>query len=426
MVLFLRRVNQPTHIMHRSSLFKIKIDFEKSRGSYLYDKNTDAVFLDFFGQYASLPLGYNHPVFKGESFCNEYMRIAGVKVTNCEIISDEAQEFLKEFSEHPAMSAFTHFHFCCTGALAIESAIKTAIDHKGSLQPVIVSLKESFHGINGYGGFLTDRFYPVSSRLEGFPELGWQKLHNPKIIYREDGGLDEAATKKGLTRFIDEFEKCVAQCGENNIAALLIEPIQATYGDNYFPKEFFTAARILCDKYNICLIFDEVQTGFGGTGSIWYFEQTGIIPDIVVFGKKVQVSGIMVQSRVGRIFNTPVRLEVTWDGTLSDMVRGKYVLRTYQAEEILKNVSMRSKELTEGLMKLPIKNLRNAGLLFAFDLPSASARDALFRALIKERFLSNKTRELTIRLRPQLGVSKEEIQDALARIGRALSSVGIS
>lgn len=404
-------------------MFKIKIDFEKSHGSYLHDKNANADFLDFFGQYASLPLGYNHPVFSGEKFSKEYMRIAGIKVTNCEIISDEAQEFLKEFSGHPAMSAFVYFHFCCTGALAIESAIKTAIDYKGSAHPVVISLKESFHGINSYGGFLTDRFYPVSTRLDGFPELGWYKIHNPKIIYHEDGGINEIATAQGLRQFIEEFETCVAKCGAENIAALLIEPIQSTYGDNYFPREFFTTIRSLCDQYNICLIFDEVQTGFGGTGTMWYFEQTGIIPDITVFGKKVQVSGIMVKEKFGKIFDTPVRLEVTWDGTLSDMVRGKYVLRTYQAENILENVRMRSAELTNGLSRLPLRNLRSAGLLVAFDLKDGPTRDAFFQALIKERFLCNKTRERTIRLRPQLAVSKDEVEDALTRIQRVLTPV---
>lgn len=409
--------------MHRSSVFKIKIDFEKSHGSYLHDKNTQADFLDFFGQYASLPLGYNHPIFKSDAFRAEYMRVAGVKVTNCEIISDEAQEFLKEFSGHSSMCPFEHFHFCCTGALAIESAIKTAIDYKGTQQPVIVSLKESFHGINSYGGFVTDRFYPVSTRLNGFPELGWKKVHNPKIIYQEDGGIDETTTKQGLAQFLAEFEQCIAQCGADNIAALLIEPIQATYGDNYFPREFFIMIRDLCDKYNICLIFDEVQTGFGGTGSMWYFEQTGITPDIVVFGKKVQVSGIMVQPKFGKIFDTPVRLEVTWDGTLCDMVRGKYILRTYKSQDILNNVRVRSEELIEGLGRLPIQNLRNAGLLIAFDLKDGRLRDAFFKALINERFLCNKTRERTIRLRPQLAVSKEEVEDALTRIDRAAISL---
>ncbi len=166
--------------MHDSSIFNIRIDFEKSKDSYIYDKNTDSAFLDFFGLYSSVPLGYSHPIFKSLEFISEFNRVAGVKLPNCEIISDEAQGFLKEFSGHPSMRGFKYFHFCCTGALAIEAAVKIAIDQKKSAKPHVISFKESFHGINSYGGFLTDRFPPVATRLNGFPELGWSKIQTPK------------------------------------------------------------------------------------------------------------------------------------------------------------------------------------------------------------------------------------------------------
>ncbi|MBI4308991.1 MAG: aminotransferase class III-fold pyridoxal phosphate-dependent enzyme, partial [Candidatus Omnitrophica bacterium] len=246
--------------MHDSSIFKVRIDFEKSRGSYIYDKNTQRLLLDFFGMYSSLPLGYSHPIFNTPEFQQEYLRIAGVKVANCEIISDEAQEFLGEFSAHPSMAPFQHFHFCCTGALAIESAIKIAIDQKGSPIPQVLSFKESFHGINSYGGFVTDRFHPVSVRLNGMPELGWRKLTSPKIHYK-DNAVDEAMTRRAGQCFLEEIEEAVKTIGASHIAALLVEPVQATYGDSYYPMEFFQTVRRLCDRHGICLIFDEIQTG---------------------------------------------------------------------------------------------------------------------------------------------------------------------
>ena len=190
--------------MHRKTIFNIKIDFEKSHDSYLYDKGRQRFFLDFFGLYATLPLGYSHPIFQTEEFKKEYLRVGSVKVPNNEIISDEAQEFLREFSGHRDMNGFRYFHFCCTGALAIESAIKIAMDQKVTDRPMVLSLRESFHGINSYGGFVTDCFFPVSQRLAGFPEMGWVKLYNPKIIYR-DNQVDEQTTKKGLDQFLKEL-----------------------------------------------------------------------------------------------------------------------------------------------------------------------------------------------------------------------------
>ncbi len=95
----------------RGSIFNIKIDFEKSKGSYVYDKNTNRSYLDFFGMYASLPLGYNHPALKTKQFNEEILRCANVKVTNCEFISSEREEFDKEFSDLCGKGNFSNFHY---------------------------------------------------------------------------------------------------------------------------------------------------------------------------------------------------------------------------------------------------------------------------------------------------------------------------
>ncbi len=406
--------------MQWQTMFNIRIDFEKSHDSYIYDKNSKRYLLDFFGLYSTLPLGYNHEIFNSKEFREEYNRIAAVKITNCEIISDEAREFQEEFSTHKDMSAYKYFHFGCTGALAIEASIKAAIDQKPTAKPMVISLKESFHGINGYGGFVTDRFWPTNERLSGFPDLGWYKIYNPKIIYK-DNKIDKHSTQQGLERFLTEFEQCVAKYKKENITAFLVEPIQSTYGDNYFPKEFFKIARDLCDKYKICLIFDEIQTGFATSGKMWYFQHLGIEPDIVAFGKKVQVTGIMAKESFGNIFKMPIRLEVTWDGNLSDMVRGKYVLRAYEKYKILKNVNERGSELFKGLGDInKIKNLRATGLLFAFDFNTVNERDSFFNKAVKNNFICNKTRDKSIRLRPNLNVSSEEIQQAVQTIKNSL------
>ena len=191
----------------RKTQYGIKIDFEKSHGSYLFDKITNEEYLDFFGMYATLALGYNHPIFESEDFKNRMLKIASCKIVNNEILSDEAQSFDKSFTEYVSLNGkFSHFHYSCTGALAIEAAVKTAIDYKGYENPRIISFGGSFHGINGYGGFFTERIGGPGQRLNGFPtqltscnsywksffrrNRQWLKFNNPVITY-EKGILKE-------------------------------------------------------------------------------------------------------------------------------------------------------------------------------------------------------------------------------------------
>lgn len=399
--------------MHRSSIFKLKIDFEKSHDAFLVDKNSGREFLDFFGMYSTLTLGYSHPVFKERAFWEAVQRTAHLRITNCEMASSEAEKFLQTFSGHPAMRPFKHFHFCCTGALGIEAAIKLAIDQKGSQNPKIISLKENFHGINGYGGFVTDRFDPVRSRLEGFPEMGWAKIHNPKIVYKNNQ-IDLSATEEGLKQFKKELESLIREGGEENIAALLIEPVQATAGDHYFPDSFFQWVREWCDRHQVCLIFDEIQTGFGVTGQMWYHQHQNMLPDIVVFGKKAQVCGVMFQEQINKTLQRPIRLEVTWDGDLIDMIRSTAILEAFEKYKILENVKLRGEELLEGLKLIPgIQNVRGEGLLVAFDLESKEKQAIFCQKAFAKGLLLNRTRDITVRLRPPLTVSKEEVTRAL-------------
>ena len=163
--------------------------------------------------------------------------------------------------------------------------------------------------------------------------------------------------------------------------------------------------------------------GFGGTGKLWYFQHLDIIPDIVVFGKKTQLSGIMAIEKLGDIFKPEksVRLEVTWDGDVSDMVRCKYIMKAYQENNILKNVADRSVELIDALTVMPqIENLRNCGLMVGFDLSNTKKRDILLSKLYKSGLVCNKTGNRSIRLRPNLNITEHEIQHAIEIFYNAL------
>ena len=375
----------------RSTKLGINVDFEKSHGSYLYDKNSNRELLDFFGMYASLPLGYNHPIFKTKEFVDEYMRVSSFKINNCEFVSDETIEFDRMFKEYAGKGLFKHFHYSCTGALAVEAAIKTCLEYKNYHTPNIVSFENSFHGINSYGGFVTSRFPGADARLSGLP-----RAYSTKI--RPD------------------MREVARTLMTNDVTCLLVEPIQCSAGDIHFDKEFFKFLRKICDEHDVPLVFDEIQVGFGGTGKLWYFEHLGIVPDIVIFGKKTQLSGIMAKEKYGEIFSAEksLRLEVTWDGDVADMIRCKYVMKAYQQDDILDNVNKQAEQLMRGLSEHEqVLNLRNCGLIIGFDLPNAEKRDILVEDLYKNGLICNKTGEKSIRLRPNLNLNEQETSHAL-------------
>ena len=411
----------------RKTQYGIKIEFEKSHGSYLFDKITNNKFLDFFGMYATLALGYNHPIFSSEEFKERMLRIASCKIVNNEILSDEAQSFDKSFTDYVSLNGkYTHFHYTCTGALAIEAAIKTAIDYKGYKNPRIISFSGSFHGINGYGGFFTERSGGPGQRLNGFPaqlsscNCAWPKFNNPTMTY-EDGIL--TPNEENVFSILNEVENCI-KSENSQISGILVEPIQCTFGDNYFSETFFVGLRRISDKYDIPLIFDEIQIGFGGTGKIWYFEHLTIEPDIVVFGKKVQLAGIMVKEKFSKIFSTPIRLEVTWDSNIIDMLRGEYIVKAYKEFKILENVNAMGNKLRRGLDETKnLKNIRNTGLLFAFDFETESIRNKFVNKLYKNQMLCNKSGKKTVRFRPNLNINRDEINKAIDIIKKVDNSL---
>lgn len=387
--------------MFRIPEFDIKVDFEKSHGSHLFDQNRGEYFLDFFSFWSTLPLGYNHPIFD-ESFTDTVKKLCRVKMANNTMQTEEWNRFTERFAGGPGKD-FSHFHFTCTGALAVESAIKTAIDYKKSNRPIVISFKGNFHGVSCWG-LATDRFPPHNIRLERCPLwTAWPKLNDDS-----------------------EVEEFIRINGAEDIAAILVEPIQCTFGDRYFSRKFFTRLRQLCDRNNIPLIFDEIQTGFGVTGKMWCYQHLDIEPDIVVFGKKSQVSGMMAKEHLGAIIQNPARkLELTWDGDLIDMVRCNYILEAYDKYDILANVDKRSDQLARELAPSPInlRNFRSQGLLMAFDLPSEDLKKRFAHLCFENFLLVSPASYNCIRLRPNLNVSAEEIHRAVAIIKKCLGQL---
>ena len=376
------------------SLFNIKIDFELSMGSMVYDKFTNQKYLDLFSMYSTLPIGYNHPIFDAV-YKKKIASLSHIRSTNNLFFSDELNDFFEKFREHTFSN---YIHLTCTGALAVEAAIKCAIVKKKINNPVVLSLKRSFHGINSWG-FLTDRFASTEERMRYIPRNNWQNLEYDEILHLfQKGDID-------------------------NLVAIVIEPIQCTAGDLYVPIEHLKKIKELCVNNNICLIFDEIQTGMGVTGNMWYSEKIKIQPDILVFGKKAQVSGIVVNEQYSECIKSPIqRLEVTYDGDLIDAVRSTYILKAYENQNLLESINEKH-IFFKNLLSDKVLNYRSSGLLIAFDFETKDMRDFFTKACFDKKLICNGTGENAVRIRPNLAITKDEMNLAAEIFIKVLSNL---
>ena len=187
----------------------------------------------------------------------------------------------------------------------------------------------------------------------------------------------------------------------------------------------------LCDEFDALLIFDEVQTGCGLTGTAWAYQQLGVAPDVVAFGKKTQVCGIMAGRRVDEIaenvFAVSSRINSTWGGNLVDMVRSRRILEVIEADGLMDHAAEAGRYLHARLEELAadfpelVHDVRGRGLMRAFSLPSGEQRDELVRKLWDRRVVMLASGPDSVRFRPALTVSYSEIDDAVAAVRDALT-----
>jgi L-lysine 6-transaminase len=183
--------------------------------------------------------------------------------------------------------------------------------------------------------------------------------------------------------------------------------------------------RALCDEYDALLIFDEVQTGCGLTGTAWAYQQLGVQPDVVAFGKKTQVCGVMAGRRVDEVpdnvFAVSSRLNSTWGGNLTDMVRSRRVLEVIESDGLLFKAAVWGRYLLDRLHELArqlpdqVLDVRGRGLMCAFSLPTRAQRDEL-------RVMMPASGTRSVRFRPPLTVTSAEIDAAVAAVADALGN----
>jgi|TARA_Y100000294_G_C8544875_1_gene332667 L-lysine 6-transaminase len=421
------------------------VDLEKSHGSWLVDSRDGKEYLDLFSMFASMSVGYNHPyILEHEDLIT---KAALNKPTNSDIYSTQMAEFVETMGRIAQPEYLPHSFYIEGGGLAIENALKTAFDWKvrknvenghGEKGSKIIHFKDCFHGRTGYTMSLTDS--PDPRKTLYFPQFDWPRITNPKITFPLSENLEFVleSEKKAVHEIKEAFQQ-----NKNDIAAIIIEPIQGEGGDNHFRPEFFKKLKTLSLENETLLIYDEVQTGIGITGKMWahqcpcktdchscngHCEERE--PDIIGFGKKTQVCGIFAGKRIDEVeknvFNESSRLNSTWGGNVVDMVRISLYLQIIENENLVEKAGKSGNylvtKLNEIQQKYPelVSNARGQGLFAAFDLPNGDSRDKLAELIMEEGAIILGSGVRSIRFRPHLNITNEEIDHGIEIIIRAL------
>ncbi|HUX06380.1 MAG TPA: L-lysine 6-transaminase [Acidobacteriota bacterium] len=417
--------------------FEIVFDNDKSSGVYVHDAATGREYLDLFTCFASIPVGYNHPKMTEPQFIEKIGRAAVNKITLSDIYSKEFADFLDTFYRVAMPDDFKYVFFIEGGGLAVENSLKVAMDWKLRLNysrgdtrylPMKVAhFAECFHGRTGYTMSLTNT---DPTKTNFFTKFQWPRIPNPKVTFPLEAHLEEVIQRE--KRALRKLEQVLVREG-NEICAIIIEPIQGEGGDNHFRDEFFVELRRLADEFDVLLIFDEVQTGVGITGKMWCYQNFSIVPDIVSFGKKSQVCGIMASDRVDsvpdNVFHRSSRINSTWGGNIVDMVRFQRVLEIIEQDDLIGNVSRNTPAMMEMLGGLQqefpklISNMRGLGYFAAFDVATPELRDKLRVAILEEGAIMLSCGRQTLRLRPALTFDAEDIRKAGEILHKACAKI---
>jgi len=407
--------------------FKLVVDLEKSRGSRLVDAASGRSFIDFYSFFASMPVGFNHPYFDAPNVQADLLAAARVKVASSDVYSVALATFVETFARVAGLPPLNRYFFIDGGALAVENALKAAMDWKvrknlaagkGERGTEILHFVGAFHGRSGYTMSLTNTDPRKTDLFAKFP---WPRVNNPFL----DFSLPEKERRQNVIEKEKQAEAQIRQIIASrgtDIAAIIIEPVQGEGGDNHFRGEWLKTLRRICDENDILLIFDEVQSGMGISGKTWCCTHFDVLPDLLVFGKKAQVCGVMAGPRLDEVkdnvFRLPSRINSTWGGNFCDYVRSTHFLRITEKESLVDNAREQGAYFLAELRKFAAKHsvltaVRGRGLLLAFDLPNRELRDRFWNGAFELGLLVLRCGDHSIRLRPVLDLQGSVIDEAL-------------
>jgi L-lysine 6-transaminase len=373
----------------------------------------------------------NHPALvEDAAFRADLLSAAMNKPSNSDVYTVAMARFVETFARVLGDPALPHLFFVEGGALAVENAIKVAFDWKSrwneshgidpALGTRVLHLEHAFHGRSGYTMSLTNTD-PV--KVARYPKFDWPRIPAPYVV----AGRDVEVTE----RVAVAAARAAFEAHPHDIACFVMEPIQGEGGDHHFRPEFLQAMQALCREFDALFVLDEVQTGCGLTGTAWAYQQLGVQPDVVAFGKKTQVCGLMAGGRVDEVadnvFAVGSRINSTWGGNLTDMVRVRRILEVIEDGQLIARAALAGEQLRLLLTDLAgrqdlVTDVRGRGLMCAFTLPDAATRDRVLTRLREdERVLLLGCGTRSIRFRPALTVSATDLEAGIAALDRVLS-----
>ncbi|MDH5506434.1 MAG: L-lysine 6-transaminase [Anaerolineae bacterium] len=421
----------------------IVLDLQRSHGAYMVDAITGREYIDFFTYFASIPIGHNHPKMHEPAFLEKLTASAISKPSSSDFYTTFLAEFVETFGRVAMPESMRHLFLVSGGALAVENSLKTAFDwkarknfakiekdgfgwHVEGLGTKIIHFKEAFHGRSGYTMSMTNTDDP--RKYMHFPKFDWPRIINPKLSFPlSDEVIEDVKRVEAMA--VEQIEMAVNQY-KGDIAALILEPIQGEGGDNHFRPEFFAELRRLADAHEFLFIVDEVQSGMGITGKMWAMQHTPVMPDVIAFGKKSQVCGIIAGPRIDEVkdnvFEESSRINSTFGGNLTDMVRATRYLEIIEQENLLHHTAQVGENMISGLRAIAdeskglVSNVRGKGMMIAFDLPTREHRQKMMENLKKNGLYALVSGSRSVRFRGMLDTPQEVVDQALETVAASL------
>jgi acetylornithine/N-succinyldiaminopimelate aminotransferase len=361
------------------------VEFVRGEGVSLWD-DAGNEYLDFLAGIGVLNVGHCHPRVVAA------IQEQAAKLTHVSNLyyTEQAMRLSKELSRS---SLGGKVFLCNSGAEANEAAIKLVRRHKSGGE--IVVLRDAFHG-RTYGALSAT---PQEAKQAPFAPL----VPGFVVSEKDPAALDAAVGPQ--------------------TAAVLLEPVQGEGGVLPLSEELLRAARAACDREGAVLVFDEVQTGMGRTGTLWAYEQTGVTPDAITSAKALggglPIGALITGEKLADTLQ-PGDHASTFAGGPVACAAALVAMEICSNDELLAHVVAMGERLSAALAELPfIASVRGRGLLIGAELvPGVSAIELTRRALLEERLVINATGPSSLRMEPPLIVSEVQIDEAVARLAR--------
>jgi len=375
---------------------RFPITLVRGDGARVWDDAGNA-YLDFISGIAVNTLGHAHPQLTAA-----LSRQAGTMLHCSNLFHIPAQQQLA--ARLTALSGLDRAFFCNSGAEANEAAIKLARKYfydQGSSRRTIITAHQSFHG----------------RTMLTLTATGQEKVKT---------GFDPLPP--GFRHVALNDIEALRQAVDGSTAAILLEPLQGEGGVNQANSAYLQAVRALCDEHGLLLLLDEVQTGIGRCGTMFAFEQAGIVPDILTLAKGlgggVPIGAMLAGEEVATAFG-PGTHGSTFGGDPLSCTAALTVLDVIDAESLLDNVIQRGRQLQQGLAALqqrfPImRAIRGQGLLVGAELSIEAA--PIVAAARSEGLMILLAGPNVLRFLPPLNIRKEEVNEALALLASAMET----